>query len=147
MEVKTKNSGTVDVPEAHLITFPEGLFGFEEYKEYALIDSEYKPFVWLQSLEKQNLAFLLIDPFIVCADYEIDVDDRSLENIGISSPLDVVVMAVVTIPSGGGPITANLQGPLIINKVNRQSMQAVLSDPRWTTKYDIVENLKKREEG
>ena len=145
MEVKTKTLGTVDVPDSHIVHIPQGLYGFEDYKDYALIDSEYKPFVWMQSLGEQNLAFLLVDPFLICTDYEIDVDDKNLAEIGISSPKDVVVMVIVTIPADGSPVTANLQGPLIINKTNRKCIQAILSDPKWTTKYDIVQNLKKRE--
>ena len=53
-------------------------------------------------------------------------------------------MAIVTVPSNGTPITANLQGPLVINKKNHQCMQAILSDNRWSTKVDIVKALNQK---
>ena len=145
MLVETKMNGAKDVDEKHIITIPAGLFGFEEYTDFALIESEYEPFVWLQSLQEKNLAFLLIDPFLICEDYEADIDDRELLKIGIKDPADVMVMTVVTVPSDGSPVTANLQGPLIINKKNRRCMQAILDGTRWTTKHNIIEALKGKE--
>ena len=40
MELKTKARGTIEVSDDAILTIPEGLFGFEEYKKYALIESE-----------------------------------------------------------------------------------------------------------
>lgn len=144
MQVKTKSMGVVEVPENHLVNIPSGLFGFEEYTDFALIESHYEPFIWLQSVQDMNLAFLVIDPFIICDDYEADISDKELEKIGISDPGDVAVLAIVTIPGDGGDVTANLQGPLIINKKNRKCMQAILDGTRWTTKHNIVAAIKKK---
>jgi flagellar assembly factor FliW len=144
MQVKTKTMGTVEVASERMIKMPVGLFGFEKYTDYVLINSEYEPLIWLQSLQDRNLAFLLIDPFLIGDDYEIDVDDKTLAKIGITQPSDVVVFSIVTVPNDGGPVTANLQGPLIINKKNKEALQVVLTDPKWTTKHNILEALKKR---
>ena len=129
------------------MNFPEGLFGFELYHNYAIYDSEYPPFMWMQSIEDQKLAFLVVDPFLICNDYELDVDDKSLSKIGIKSPSDVFVMSIVTIPQGEGPVTANLQGPIIINKNTKECLQVILNSNRWTTKHDIIKALKSREGG
>lgn len=146
MQVKTKTMGTIEVADEHIITIPSGLFGFEEYTDFALIDSEYAPLIWLQSRQDASLAFLLIDPFIICEDYEVDIDDKSLAKIGVSDPSDVVVFAIVTVPKEGGPVTANLQGPLIINRRNNKCMQAILNDSKYTTKHNILEALRKKGE-
>lgn len=146
MDVKTKIGTTVSVDENHILNFPEGLFGFELYHNYAIFDSEYSPFMWMQSLEDSNLAFLIVDPFLICSDYELDVDDKTLLKIGITSPKDVIVMSIVTIPKDGSAVTANLQGPIIINRNNKQCMQAVLNSTQWTTKFDIIKALKSKED-
>ncbi len=145
IEVKTKTMGNISVEDNQILNFPHGLYGFEETTRFALVPSENEPFQWLQSLEDENLSFLVIDPFFFCPDYELNIDDASLEAIKIFSPSDVIVLSIVTLPSDGGPVTANLQGPLIINKNNRLSMQTIANDPRWQTKHDIVAELKKRE--
>ena len=145
MQVKTKNETLVEVDEKQIIKIPSGLFGFEEYTDFALIDSEYQPFIWLQSLQDYKLAFLLIDPFVVCPEYQADIDDKLLSSIGITDPAQVLVLTIVTIPHDGGDVTANFQGPLVINRGNRNCVQAVLSDSSWTTKFNIMESVKKRE--
>lgn len=146
MEVKTKAMGIVNVEEKQLVTFPNGLLGFEKYTKFALIDSEYEPFIWLQSTEESNLAFLMIDPFLICSDYEADIDDSTLKSIGVESAEDIIIMTLVTIPKDGSAITANFLGPVVINKKNRQCLQVILNDNRWTTKFDIVKALKKKGE-
>ncbi|HBG65263.1 MAG TPA: flagellar assembly protein FliW [Treponema sp.] len=145
MQVKTKTMGTVEVSDEQLIKVPAGLFAFEDYKDYALIDCKLEPFVWMQSVQESTLAFLLVDPFLICEDFEADIDDKELAKIGIQNASDVLVMAIVTVPQDGSPVTANLRGPLIINKKNHECMQVVLGDPKWTTKHNIIEALKRKE--
>ena len=144
MQVQTRVMGSVEVAEDHKIRIPDGLFGFEDYTDYVLIESKCEPFLWLQSLTDSNLAFLVVDPFIINNDYEVDVDDKELSKIDIEDPGDVSVLCVVTIPKDGGPVTANFQGPLIVNRKNSKCMQVVLNDPRWSVKENILESLKKK---
>ena len=146
MEIFSKAKGKIDVTEDRLITIPDGLFGFESYTKYALVDSDYEPFLWLQSCQDPNLAFLIVDPFLISSDYETDIDDDYLAKIGITKPEDIIIMTIVTVPHDGSPITANFQGPLVINKVNKKCVQAILSDNRWSTKVNIVEALNSKGE-
>ncbi len=138
MEIQTKAMGTVSIVEKQIIELDQGFYGFNEYHRFALIDAPHKPFIWVQSMDKNDLAFLAIDPFLFRQDYEIDIEDSLLAPLEIKSPSDVLVFSLVTVPSDGSPVTANLQGPLIINKKNNKAMQAILADPRWQTKHDIV---------
>lgn len=144
MEIMTKAKGKMDISEENLLTIPEGLFGFEEYTKFALIDSDYEPFIWLQSTENPNLAFLIVDPFLISSIYETDIDDDTLAKIGITKPEDIIIMTIVTVPNNGAPITANFQGPIVINKKNHQCMQVILNDNRWSTKVNIIEALKSK---
>jgi len=147
MEIITKAKGKIEISEDCLLTIPEGLFGFEELKNYALVDSDYDPFIWLQSCDDPNVAFLIVDPFLICSEYETDIDDESLGKIGITKPEDIIIMTIVTIPHDGSAITANFQGPLVINKKNKQCLQVILNDNRWSTKVNIVEALKNNNKG
>jgi flagellar assembly factor FliW len=137
MKVQTKDRGLVEADELQKVYFPEGLFGFESLPNYILLDAEQQPFYWLQSLDESDLAFIIMNPFLFRPDFEIDADDSELAEIGIKNPKEALVFCIVTIPETG-PITANLQGPLVINKSTRQARQIILSDPRWQTKHDVV---------
>jgi len=141
MEILTKARGKIDVSEDRLLTIPEGLFGFEKFTKYALVDSDYEPFLWLQSCENPNLAFLIVDPFIICSEYETDIDDETLSKIQVEKPEDIIIMTIITVPHDGSAIAANFQGPLVINKKNHKCLQAVLSDNRWSTKVNILDTM------
>lgn len=124
-----------------VLHFPQGLYGFENHTDFILSESEYKPFMWLQSVSEESLSFLTVDPFLFFSDYELDVDDESIKDIGVKDASDVLVISIVTLSSKDKHthITANLQGPLIINKNNKKGMQIVLPDPRWSTKHDLLQ--------
>jgi len=145
MKVDTKAYGPLEIDDRQKVSIPQGLFGFEEYIEYVLLDdSEHPPFLWLQSVDEKEIAFVLINPFLFREDYEANVTNEELAEIGIKSSDNAIILVIVTIPQDGGPMTANLQGPLIINKENMTGMQAVLSDSKWKTRHDIMAELKKQ---
>ena len=141
MKVATKAYGQIEVNEGQRITFPNGLLGFESFRDYVLLDAERQPFYWLQSLDVEKVAFILINPFLFRPDYEMNIDNEELLPIGIHDPGKALIFSIVTILGDGSPMTANLQGPLIINRDNRQGIQAVLTDSRWKTKHDIIAEL------
>jgi flagellar assembly factor FliW len=141
VKVTTKAYGVVEVNEHQKITIASGLFGFESFRDYVLLDAERQPFYWLQSMDVERLAFILVNPFLFRPDYELDIGDEDLSEIGISDPRKALIFSIVTIPADGGPMTANLQGPLVINRETRQGKQAVLTDPRWRTRHNIMDEL------
>jgi flagellar assembly factor FliW len=145
VKLATKAYGLIDVDEKQKIVFPQGLFGFEKLKEYVLLDAESQPFYWLQSVNEQNIAFILVNPFLFRPDYEVAIPNEEMEEIGIKSPEGTLIFAIVTIPADGGPITANLQGPLVINRESRIAKQAILTDARWRTRHDIIVEMNSQE--
>ena len=82
---------------------------------------------------------------MIVNDYELDIDDRTLCEIGIDSPGDVILFAIITVPADGSAVTANLQGPIVINRKNRTALQVILSDSKWTTKHNIIKTLNDKE--
>jgi len=141
MTVETKAYGFINVDEKQRVKIPQGLFGFEEYNEYVLLDAEHEPFFWLQSVDEKEIAFILINPFLFRKDYEANVSNEELAEIGIASHDNILIFVIVTIPQDKSPMTANLQGPVIINKENMTGMQAVLSEAKWKTKHDILAEM------
>ncbi len=142
MELKTKPYGTIDVDERQAVYFPFGIFGFENLKRYVLLDAEQQPFYWLQSADVQDVAFILINPFLFRPDYNIDVPDEDLDEIDIRDPRQALVFAIVTIPENQAKMTANLQGPIIINKDSRKGRQSISMNEKWKVKHLILDELK-----
>ena len=144
MEVMVKGVGLVDVSKEQIITLKDGFFGFEEFHDFALINSEVPPFFWLASVDEKGPTFVLIDPFIFRPDYEIDLNDEVLEQLELKSPTDALIFALVTVSRPEIPPTANLQGPLVINRKNKKAIQ-VVAGGEWKTKHDIMAELESRE--
>jgi len=141
MRIQTKSLGEIEIDERQVIDFPEGLIGFRPFTSFALLDAPQKPYFFLQSTVMPALNFILVDPFLFRPDYSIDLADELCRGLGIASPDDALILVLVTSPTDGSPVTANLMGPLVIGKATRRGAQLVLADPRWKTKHDVIAEL------
>ncbi len=143
MKINTKPYGLIDVDERQKIRFPIGILGFENLQNYVLLDALQQPFYWLQSMDVQEIAFVLIEPTVFRPDYTPDVAQSDLEEVGLESSEseNALVFAIVTIPENYREMTANLQGPVIINKKTHIARQCVSLNQQWKTRHRIIEEL------
>ena len=137
----TKAFGVRELDDRQRIRLPFGLLGFENLHDFALLDAEQAPFYWLQSLEVVEIAFVLIDPRVFRPDYAPGVDAAELAEIGLEKPEDALAFAIVTIPEEPRGMTANLQGPLLVNRETRVGRQCISNDPRWQVRHSILAEL------
>ncbi len=114
------------------VAFPSGLFGFPECRHFLLAATARPGFYWLRSSEHEALAFLLADPFLFFPEYTVDLGDGDLSGLASDDPADLAVLVIVTLPRAAGEaITANLQGPIVVNLARRVARQVVLQDSRF----------------
>lgn len=144
MKINTKAYGEYEIDERQVIDVPVGLFGFADLHRYALIDAHQKPFYWFQSLENVDVAFVLINPLLFRPDYSVDASDEDLAAIGITEPDDLLVFSIVTIPNDGRGMTANLQGPLLVNRRTHVARQVIAGNPEWRVRHSITEELERQ---
>lgn len=142
MIIDTKFSGQIEINDEDIIYFEEGLLGFEDAKKYVVINlDEATPFRSLQSVEKSEVAFIVINPWDIFTDYEIDIDDNELLSLGDIDIKNFMLYTLVTITENR--ITTNLIGPVIINVNSRKGKQTVLYKSSYTTRHDIISLIKK----
>ena len=138
MRIDTSRFGEVEVDETRIISFPKGLLGFPEYKQYVLLEAgEDSYFWWLQSIELPELAFVVTDPSVFVPTYQVPMKPEQMAELGILSFDEAQVLAIVN--KRGNVLTGNLQGPLVIHVEKRVGEQLVLSDRRFTTRVPLVE--------
>lgn len=144
MTARTTRFGEIRYNRADVVSFRKGLFGFENMKEYLIIERERsRPFIWLQSIENPALALPIVDPLFFKPDYKVKVQNQSLAEIGVSDPLHTRTFVIATIPQGRPEnISINLLGPIIVNVSNRQAIQIALTDTAYPAKYYLVESAK-----
>jgi len=141
MTIQSKPYGEIEISERQVIRFPIGIFGFEYLRDYALLDTGQPPFYWLQSLDDTAIAFIIMNPYVLRPDYVLDIPDDDLEAIEYDSDEDVLVFAIVTIPEEQTQMSANLQGPIVINRVKQLGRQAISVNESWRTKHFIMDEL------
>ncbi len=139
MQIDSKPFGPISIEDRQVIAFPNGVFGFEQHTEFALLDAGSPPFLWLQSLRAVNPAFLLINPYLFRPDYLLEIPDLDFEELGSPPEDEILVFAIVTVPERPEELTANLQGPLVINRRRRVGKQCIHRSPHWHTKHRILE--------
>lgn len=138
MIIHTSRFGVLEVDDARIITFPKGILGFPDYTRYALIEASEDPcFWWLQSVEAEDLAFVVTDPLLFVPTYRVPIKREQMDELNLGSLEESQVMVIVN--KRDQVLTGNLQGPLVINCKTLIAEQMVLSDRRFTTRVPLVE--------
>lgn len=143
-KIKTKPYGEIEVSERQRIYFPEGIIGFEDVKYYYLLDSREGPFYWLQAENIPELAFLLVNPRLFMEDYKLMVRKEDIDSLNPESREDIIDFAIVTVPDDPSRISANLMGPIIINRKTKVAKQVISLNEEYTVKHYILDEMKKR---
>ncbi len=150
MLVKTRYFGEIDVDDQKIITFDNGLIGFEYLKKFTLIynnESETSGNItWLQSLDEPLVAFPAISPFYVMADYNPVVEDEVLAKMGELTEDNTAIFLTLTVPSDITKMTTNLKAPIIINADTKKGCQVIAENPEYVVKYNIYDVIQKMKE-
>ena len=149
MQITTKVFGEITIDDEKIIHFPNGIIGFPELTDFAMIHDEEKgtdTIHWLQSLQEPAFAMPVMDPHIVCPDYNPEVDDELLNSIGEIVPEELLVMVTVTVPKDIKNMTVNLKGPMVINAAQRKATQVIVEGDEYPVKFPIYDILNKNKE-
>jgi flagellar assembly factor FliW len=122
-----------------IITFSSGIPGFEKNKEYVVVQvPEYAPFEWLVCIDGSRVRFAIINPLLFRPDYTPAMTKSHLEDLAIEKPEDVLLYSIVTISADPSKSTANLIGPVVINKTKRIGKQVIIEDDRYGTREPLL---------
>ena len=150
MIIETRVFGEVDIDPAKIIHFENGIVGFPDLQDFALIhDSDQGDNAgirWMQSIEEPAFAMPVMDPLTVKPDYTPEVDDEVLKPIGKLDPEEILVLVTVTVPKDLKKMSVNLRAPIIINVGERKAVQIIFEGDEYQIKfpiYDIIADRKK----
>lgn len=124
-----------------IINFPSGIPGFENNKQFVIVSiPEYAPFEWLVCVDGSKLRFAIINPLLFIPDYDPNIIKEQIEELGIDNPEDLLLYVIVTIRENPIDSTANLVGPILINKVKKTGKQIIIDTDQYTTREPILRN-------
>jgi len=131
------------VPSALLgkeLFFPAGLFGFPHQRRFILKrfdpgDGSWSPFFILESADGE-LSFPLIHPGFVARDYRLEIAPEIVTDLQSRDAAHLLVLLIVTVRDRPEEITANLQGPLIIDPISLRALQLVAEE--YPVRYPLL---------
>lgn len=140
LSIKTTRFGEMELDKKRVIRFPEGLLGFPEIKDYTILEhKENSPFLWLQAVEKPDLAFLVINPLLIKKDFLEDLSPSEKDLFSANEEGKVAIFVLVTIPAGKvEQMTVNLLGPILIDAENRIGKQVILANSNYPHQYPLI---------
>lgn len=142
MKVNTSNFGEIEIEKDGVISFGEGLPGFEDEKKFIIIlnGDRDNPFHWLQSTQTPELSFVILNPFEIFPDYDVLIPETAINKLEIEDREDVAIYTIVVIPEDIKRMTANLLGPIVVNKEKRLAKQVILEEDKYSTKELIFKD-------
>lgn len=142
----TKYFGDIAIDEKEILTFTSGLFGFENKTKYTLLsfldndgESSEDFLLCLQSAEDSNLAFIVMNPYYVCPDYNpYQLSDKHLSEIKLGEETKHTVYCIAVVRDNFSESTINLKCPIIINLEEKLARQFILEDSDYSMRYPVV---------
>lgn len=138
MRIKTTRFGEIEVMPEKVIHFPEGIIGFREVKDYILIGKKERMVMWLQSVDRPETAFIVVNPFLFEPTYDPKLAGTDLEFLKVNDVQDINILTIVVVPKNPQEMTANLLGPLVINTKERLGRQVILTEGDYSVKHPIA---------
>lgn len=149
MKVTTRVFGEITIDDEKIITFPKGIIGFPDLTEFALVHDSEKgtdTIHWLQSIQEPAFAMPVMDPLIVCPDYNPEVDDELLSHLGKLDPEEMLVLVTVTVPKDLTRMSVNLKGPIVVNAAEKKAAQVIVDGDEYQVKFPVYDILNANKE-
>ncbi|MBN1826837.1 MAG: flagellar assembly protein FliW [Candidatus Eisenbacteria bacterium] len=143
MRVETTRFGALEAGEEEFLGFPDGLYGFGDVHRYLVVNRRGEsPFQWLQSVDRPDLAFVVLDPSLFCPGYRIDLSAEDRQALGWDGRSALDVWVVVGVPDNPEKMTANLKGPIIVNRARRIGRQVILPGDEWSPRHNVIDGIR-----
>ena len=116
---------------ANVFALPNGLIGFSSYTRAELLYlPEHLPFLWMKLRGPVGIVnFVVLEPGGFIPGYELELFDADAKSLDISDSGEAAVFNIVTLnPHSPLEATANLIGPIVVNRRTRIGRQLVIAN-------------------
>jgi flagellar assembly factor FliW len=136
LKLNTLRFGEIEINEEGIVTFENGLPGFEDLQQFVFIqEDQQQPYAYMQSVDDCDVSFIIVNPFLFFPDYEFDITDADQAELNIETEQDVHIWTVMSIADSIETATVNLIAPLLINFKARLGKQVILHQSSYQTKH------------
>jgi flagellar assembly factor FliW len=120
--------------------FAAGVPGFPAARTFSVRTwgEEPSPFYVIDCAEVLGLRFVVVAPAVFFAWYQPRFGPDVYQAVDASGPEELGVLVILTLGAKPEEATANLLGPLVVNLVTGQAVQAVLSGSGYGAQTPLV---------
>jgi flagellar assembly factor FliW len=144
MMIETRDFGSMELDENAVVEFCSPIYGFEALKRYVMLSDDEigGGLIWLQSVERPEVCFILLDTEEVGLEYLPKIPKETLELLGMKVGEAPVLRVIAVVPEDFTKTRVNLKSPIVVNSKNRRAAQVILE-----ADYPLRLQLFAREEG
>lgn len=123
------------------IEFQDGLFGFEESTKFVpmMVEEGSDAVIFLQSMENEELSFLIMNPFILNEHYNPVLSDEDYEKLGTNKDEELSFYVICVARETIEDSTVNLKCPIVVNTITRQARQVILDSQEYKFRHHLKE--------
>jgi flagellar assembly factor FliW len=120
--------GEMEVEASQVYKVPGGLYGFEDFDEYALITRQEDdvPLMWFQATQSQVPCFVVFDPYDIATGFEPEMEPADLRFLAAQSTKNLRFLVLAVVPEDVTKATVNMKSPLAINEKEGIVRQVIL---------------------
>lgn len=126
MLITTRDFGELEINEQEVLHFVCPIYGYEDLSKFILLsdDEAGDGVMWLQSTERPDVCFILLDPDGFGLQYFPELPGDVYDMLSIRD--EVAFRLIAVIPNKYIGTTVNLKSPIVINPKNRSAAQVIL---------------------
>ncbi len=129
----------VEYTKKDLIVFEDGIFGFEDYKEFLPlpVEDDSGNIISMVSVDDENISFLLINPFALDINYNPILSKEDYNKLNTQKDEDLSFYVICVVSNDVEKATVNLKCPVVVNALTRDAIQTVLQTEEYTFKHSL----------
>lgn len=141
MTLQTKFFGEITYEPSEVITFSTGMFGFDDEHDFLLLPfaGSGHSMLCLQSVATPALAFVLLDPFSLRADYAPVLQKTELQLLGVPDAESLCFYVLCALKNPVVSSTVNLKCPVVINPKTNEARQIIMETDAYTMRHPLSE--------
>lgn len=127
MKLKNSQFGEIEYDENLVVSFSEGIIGFEQYRRYLLINSGDELFLWLTSIDEPEIIFPLFGIRVLMDEF------KQIDNYE--------AFGIVKLDQDPSKITINLKAPVYIDQNEKRGFQKILDEDELPIDYILFKEI------
>ena len=148
MLIKTKDFDYVEVSEKDILSFPNGIYAYENTKEFVLLKNpDNQCLMHLQAVSDDAPRLFLVDPYMFFEEYKPLLPEGTTDLLKAEKANNLSYFVVAVIPENIKNMTVNLRSPVIINFEKRIGAQIILENKGYDVRTRLFPPINDKEAG